>query len=338
MGWLMAMGTGLGRHCHVGLPVDETPLPTRCGGEGRITRVRTSRRHRVLVAVLLFVSLSLPGRAQQNPGGGSPPATPIDPPRLVKIKDDVYLIQNVNDTLAEIGPNGGNVTVYLTDDGVILIDSKNDRMHDDIVAKVKSLTDRPIKYVILTHNHNDHAGGSAKMQAMGATVVMSAADREHMLRMKQAGPAQVAYAGHTHVFLGGKEARLREFRGHTRGDTVVHLPAARVVIAGDLVTTPDAIPQIVNYGDGGNWTDLGRTLDEIAQMDFDILVGGHGPPLTKQAFLTHRDKVAGIREGFRALNREGKSQDEIARTLIKEFNWGTGPAAGNMPGMAQELR
>ena len=47
-----------------------------------------------------------------------------------------------------------------------------------------------------------------------------------------------------------------------------------VVVAGDLVTTPDTIPQIVNYGDGGSWTDLGRTLDAIAAMDFDFLVGG----------------------------------------------------------------
>lgn len=81
----------------------------------------------------------------------------------------MYVIQNANDVVAEIGAFGGNITVYLADEGVILIDSKNDQMHDDVVAKVKSLTDKPIKYVVLTHNHQDLSGGAAKMQQIGAT-------------------------------------------------------------------------------------------------------------------------------------------------------------------------
>jgi len=259
-------------------------------------------------------------------------------PKLVKIKDDVYMIQNVENTVAQIGPFGGNVTIYLTNDGVILFDSKNERMHDDIVAKVKSLTDKPIKYVILTHNHADHSGGSAKMQEMGATVIISEQDRENMLRANQHGLPQITYHGEGQLFLGGKEVQLREFRGHTNGDTVAYLPAARVIIVGDLVTTPDTIPQIVNYGDHGNWTDMGKSLDEIAKMDFDFMVGGHGPLLTKQEFLKHRDKVVGIRERLRELNRQGKSEEEITQTLIKEFDYGTGPGAGQIAPMMQELK
>jgi len=105
------------------------------------------------------------GGAQQGGQPAQAAATPTDLPRLVKLKDDVYVIKNVNDTVAEIGPFGGNVTIYLTNDGVILFDSKNDRMHDDIVAKVRSLTDKPIKYVILTHNHADHVSGHGRLAA-----------------------------------------------------------------------------------------------------------------------------------------------------------------------------
>ena len=60
--------------------------------------------------------------------------------------------------------------------------------------------------------------------------------------------------------------------------------------------------------------------------------------MSKAEFLKYRDRIAAIRDRFRALNRERKTQDEITQTLIKEFNWGTGPAAGNIPGMLQELR
>jgi glyoxylase-like metal-dependent hydrolase (beta-lactamase superfamily II) len=293
------------------------------------------RLSRIVFAAVAALSLAGPAAAQQAP----PPAvTPAPLPALIKVKDDVYVIQNIRHTVAEIGQNGGNVTVYVTPDGVILVDSKNERMHDDIVAKVKTITDRPIRYVVITHNHADHAGGSARFQAMGATVVSSAGTRENMLRANAPGAAQMAYSGAAQLSLGGKDVQLREYRGHTRGDTVVLLPAARVVVAGDLVTTTETIPAIVNYGDGGGWTDLGRTLDEIARMDFDILIGGHGPSLTRAEFLKFRDRTTAIRERFRALNRERKTPDEIAQTLVREFNWGTGPAAGNIPGMMQELR
>lgn len=272
-------------------------------------------------------------------GGAAGSSAAAAQSRLAKITDDVYVIQNPEHTLAQIGQMGGNVVLYLTNEGVILFDSKNERMHDDVVAQVRSLTDKPIKYVVLTHDHGDHAGGSAKLQMLGATVVSSAATRQRMLRMaNQSGVPIDVYERSKTLSLGGRNVQLREFCGHTDGDTVAYLPAARVVIVGDLVTTPDTIPQIVNYGDGGTWTDLGNTLDEIANMDFDFLVGGHGPVLTLQEFMKHRDKVAGIRERLRELNRKEKSQEEITQTLLKEYNYGTGPGATQIPLMMLELK
>ena len=295
---------------------------------------------RLVLTTGLAFAICLAGIAQasaQAPAA-QPPQAPAPPPTLVKVRDDLFVIQNVNHVVAEIGQNGGNATVLVTAEGVVLIDTKNDRVHDDLVAKVKSVTDRPIKYAVLTHSHADHSGGAAKLQAIGVTVVGTVATRENMLRTNAPGAPQVTYSGYSQIVLGGKEVQLREFRGHTRGDTVAFIPSARVVVAGDLVATPDTIPPIVNYGDGGSWSDLGRTLDEVAKLDFDTLIGGHGPVLTKADFLKYRDRITAIRERFRALNRERKTQDEITQILVKELNWGTGPAAGIIPGMMQELR
>lgn len=290
-------------------------------------------RVRLVAGLLTLYALGVFVQAQPAPAQASAP-----PPRLIKVADDVYVIQNINHTVAEIGQKGGNVTVILTREGVILVDAKNDRMHDDIVAKVKSVTDRPIRYMVLTHNHGDHSGGSARLQAIGVSVVSSIASRENMARTNAPGRAHIAYTGYSELEVGGIRLELREFRGHTKGDTVVTLPASRIVIAGDLVATPDTIPPIVNYADGGNWTELVQSLDAISTMGFEVLIAGHGPNLTKAEFLKYRDKAAAIRDRFRALNRERKTQDEIAQTLMKEFNWGTGPAAGNLAGMMQELR
>ena len=295
-------------------------------------RLQASGFRRLSLAVFLLAIgvLGALVRGQQGPAAAAP--------RLIKVADDVYVIQNANHTVAEIGQNGGNVSVIVTRDGVILVDSKFERMHDDIMAKVRSLTDRPVRYLVLTHNHGDHSGGAARFQSMGVTVVSSVASRENMARANMSRRAQVAYSGAAELELGGTRLELRELRGHTRGDTVVSLPGRRALIAGDLVTTPDSIPAIVNYADGGNWTELGESLEAIGRMDFDVLVGGHGPNLTKAEFTAFKTKVHGIRERFRALIREKKTQEEIAQALIKEFNWGSGPAAGNLAGMMQELR
>lgn len=309
---------------------------------GFVPQVLAQRTSSVPADGLCTVTVNLP-----PPSGPAPNFTKIfgqpDPnakrPVLVKVKDDVYVIENSKAIASEILQFGGNSTVYLTDDGVVLFDAKNEQMHDDIVSLVKSLTDKPIKYVVLTHNHADHSGGAAKMQEGGATVMVSRDDRRALEAASKGGLLpQISYSRYGDVFLGGKDAQLTEYCGHTRGDTVAYLPAARVVVVGDLVTSPDTIPPIVSYADGGNWTDLGKTLDAIAALDFDVLIGGHGPVLSKQEFLKYRDRVHRIGERARELVKAGKSQQEIADTLVKELNWGNGPAVMVIPGMMAEFR
>src|SRR5258708_9586260 len=91
---------------------------------------------------------------------------PTAPPKLQinKVKDDLFEIEN----------DGGNVAVYVTNEGVILIDDKFDRDHDQIMDLVKSVTAQPIKYVVSTHHHEDHSGGNIKMFAMGLEIISTA--------------------------------------------------------------------------------------------------------------------------------------------------------------------
>ena len=107
---------------------------------------------------------------------------------------------------------------------------------------------------MLTHNHADHSAGAAQLRALGATVIMSTADRKRMGSVNDPGLPQLGYDGRAEIVLGGERVELLEFCGHTSGDTVVYLPMPRVVITGDLVATPDSIPQVTNYADGGSST------------------------------------------------------------------------------------
>jgi glyoxylase-like metal-dependent hydrolase (beta-lactamase superfamily II) len=147
----------------------------------------------------------------------------------------------------------------------------------------------------------------------------------------------LTYIGESRIFLGGKEVQIRQLRGHTRGDTVVYYPAARVISMGDLLVTAETIPTIVSYADGGNWTDWEGSINAALALDWDTAIPGHGPMVTKAQVVQLRDKMVVIRERVRALNREKKTADEIRQTLLKEFNWG-GPAPNLVPGMMVELQ
>jgi hypothetical protein len=162
-----------------------------------------------IVFMLCSAAAAQPSQANQPP----PPA-----PQLHKIKDDLYMIENTNATMNDLGYWGGNVTVLLTDAGVILVDSKFERAHDNIVAKVKSLTDKPIKYVILTHNHGDHAGGAERMEAMGATVIISADDRDNLARDSKGGwLPTVGYIGQMQTCFWGKRRGVTRTAGSHQG-------------------------------------------------------------------------------------------------------------------------
>jgi hypothetical protein len=73
-------------------------------------------------------------------------------------------------------------------------------------------------------------------------------------------------------------------------------------------------------------------------MDWDVLIPGHGPAIDKQQLVDLHNRMVRVIERFRALLREGKNQQDITQTLVKEFNWGSGPAAGVIAGMMTELR
>lgn len=283
----------------------------------------------LLPACLLLAGAVL--AQQERPAPGPPPS-------LVKVKDDLFIIQNQANTMGDLIAYGGNATAYVTNEGVVLFDSKSEREHDDLMAKLKTLTGKPVKWVVLTHNHGDHSGGAAKLAAMGATVVISAADRANMVRANEKYVPDFGYIGQAELTVGGKRAELRQFRGHTRGDTAIYLPAARTIILGDLLTTADTIPMIVNYADGGSWTDWANSIDEILKMDFDNAIPGHGPMITKQRLVELRAKFGALMARVHELVRQKKTEKEIQEALIQEFNWGAGPSAGNIAGMMIELR
>jgi cyclase len=233
---------------------------------------------------------------------------------LVKIKDDLYVIHN------DFVP--GNSTALVTDEGVVLVDDKFEIDFNNIVAELKKVTDKPVRYVINTHHHGDHSGGNAKMQQMNVQVVASEQARQNMVDGKLPGLPTMAFERHAHIYLGGKNVELYHFgRAHTNGDVVVYFPAHRTLAAGDMFTFGDATPQLIDYAGGGSAKEWTSTLDSVLQLDFDTVVPGHGAVTTKQELRKFRDSTLTFRNRVHDMLAQRKTRDEIARTLQSEFHW-----------------
>jgi len=228
--------------------------------------------------------------------------------KLNKLTDDLY----------EIEGDGGNVAIYVTNEGAILVDDKFEYDFNDIMAKVKSVTNLPVKYVMSTHHHGDHTGSNEKLLPT-AEIIAHKNNRMNIIQAKQPGAPRVVFSDEASVFLGGKEVRMRYFgRGHTNGDAMVYFPAIRTLHTGDLMagSTP-----LIDYAGGGSLKEWTATLDAALKLDFDTVIPGHGPVAKKADMIKYRDGIAKFTTRMSGLVRGGKSKDEVAMVLQSEFGW-----------------
>jgi cyclase len=277
-------------------------------------------------AGILFLLIAWVGYTQNK--GAQPPELTIN-----KVKEDLY----------EIEGDGGNVAVYVTSEGVILVDDKYEQDFAGIMAKVKSVTNQPIKYILSTHHHADHSGGNTKFSSV-AEIISTANARANIVQHKQSNappnmvPASVTFTQETGVFLGGKEVRARYFgRGHTNGDAIIYFPALRTLHTGDLMAgkTP-----LIDYPGGGSVVEWTKTLDEAMKLDFDTVIPGHGPVTDRAGLLAYRNNVEKLRNRAAGMVREGKNQEDIEKVMTAEFGWAAGglQMQWSLPGMIAELK
>jgi glyoxylase-like metal-dependent hydrolase (beta-lactamase superfamily II) len=254
-------------------------------------------------------------------------------------------INKVHDDLYEIEGDGGNVAVLVTNEGIVLVDDKFDQDHDMILARIKTVSQQTVKYVINTHYHQDHSGGNAKFLPT-AEVISTQNARTNILEHKQSNanppavsPARIVFTDETAVFLGGKEVRAKFFgRGHTNGDAVVYFPQLKTIHTGDLMA--GASP-LIDYNGGGSVVEWTKTLDSVmAKLDFDTVIPGHGAVTNKAGLKKYRDDVEKLQTRVRGLIKQGKNQAQIAQVMTDEYKWAPDSLQQqwSLPGMIKELR
>ncbi|MGE8331084.1 MAG: MBL fold metallo-hydrolase, partial [Paraburkholderia nemoris] len=207
------------------------------------------------------------------------------------------LSENAYAYTAEGDPNSG---VIIGDDGVLIVDTTaTPAMAQDLIAKIRSVTDKPIKYVVLSHYHAVRVLGASAYFEEGAQEVIASRGTYEMIvergeaDMKSeierfprlfAGVETVpgltwptlVFEKEMTLFLGKLEVRIAHLgAGHTKGDTVVWLPSQKVLFSGDLVEYDAAC-----YCGDAQLEQWPATLEALRALKADKLVPGRGPALT----------------------------------------------------------
>jgi cyclase len=250
---------------------------------------------------------------------------------LIKLQDDLYVIHGAYVP--------GNVTALITNEGVILVDDDFEVDHDNLMAKLREVTNQPVKYVINTHYHMDHSGGNAKLQAAGTLAVASVAARARMVAANQSGLVNIAIEPRGAVHLGGKVAEIYWFgRGHTDGDVVVLFPQHRTLAAGDLFTAGEGLPQLVDHAGGGSAKEWTATLDKVLALDFETVVPGHGAVVNKQALREYRGTSQRMTDVLSQMVSQNRSTSDIEAVLRNEFGFQDFHIQSSLQGLVNEMR
>jgi glyoxylase-like metal-dependent hydrolase (beta-lactamase superfamily II) len=254
--------------------------------------------------------------AQQTPPAAPPP---VDFSK-VEIKttdlgDKVYMLEG----------QGGNITVAVGDDGIIMVDGEFAPLHDKIKAAVAAVSPLPIKYLINTHFHGDHTGGNEPFAKDGVAVVAHAnvkarlaAGTTNGLTGAKTPPAAAdalpakTYTDSTKISLKGRVAELKHIaNAHTDGDTYVWFKSANVLSTGDTFT--NARYPNIDFANGGNIKGMIAATDVYLKLvnDKTHIVPGHGPLADKAALTEYRTMLVTARDRMAKLVKDGKSEDDV---------------------------
>jgi glyoxylase-like metal-dependent hydrolase (beta-lactamase superfamily II) len=252
---------------------------------------------------------------------------------LTKIADNVYSYVGQKDA-SPAHSFAANAGIVIGRDGILVIDTLiSAKEGQRFLADIRKITDKPIKYVVNTHTHLDHAFGNCVFAKLGAVVISHDADRRFLEKIGEGTLKNVAnyglkpedmvgteivlpsltFSDRMTIDLGGETVELiRTAPSHTAGSVIVYLPAKKLVFAGDILFT-DFHPFLAD-GDFSGWS---KSIDALLAMDVEKIIPGHGPLSTKKdladmkAYLTLFDAKA------RELAANSQDADAISAELKK---------------------
>ncbi len=295
-----------------------------------MTRWTTVSLHRCLRSAVAACALSLTLWV-----GTAVAVVPMVPAgKTVQIADGVYVIPDQRVSLVP------NVGIIVGAAGVLVVDTGMGPANAEIVlAEVRKITDKPIRYLVSTHFHPEHNFGAQAFP--DDTVIIYATKQYEDLKNKGAMyrdwfidmfgddvrallepveliPPDITFERQAKIDLGDRTIELH-FLGqaaHTSGDTVIYLPDAKIIFTGGL--TPNRFFPIMPDADssGNGWI---ASLEELEQFDIDTVVPGHGERSDRQLIAQVKDYLTSLRASVEELMASDQSLEQIQAALKPAF-------------------
>jgi glyoxylase-like metal-dependent hydrolase (beta-lactamase superfamily II) len=236
----------------------------------------------------------------------------------------------------ELAGLGGNMTLVVGGDGIILVDTEFAPLHDKIRAAIAAISPLPVKYIVNTHYHPDHTGGDAAFIKEGVTVIAQENVKKRMLAGTNNGPngAKIAPVGADSVPTKTYRSGMLTLRvkgvaasaghinnAHTDGDSYVWFRNANVLATGDIVAL-GRYPSI-DTGNGGNIKGMIAGVGFYIMMvnDKTKVVPGHGPLTDKASLVAYHKFLIEARDRVAKLIKAGKSEQEaIAAHVFADWD------------------
>ena len=221
--------------------------------------------------------------------------TPAPQFDLTKVTDQVYSFRS----------GIHRAMIVATSDGVIVTDPINSMAAKNMMDEIRKVTDKPVKFVIYSHNHWDHIAGARIFKDQGAKIIQHALAAQHTRPNPDVVPADETFKDDKHVVTLGDQTIELIYVGpsHGSGMIVMRVPKERILNIVDICT-----PQRIgfrNFPDGSP-QDTIKALRKVEALDFDRIVPGHGPASAPKA------EVTAIREYLEDLTRAVSAAKEKA--------------------------
>jgi cyclase len=240
---------------------------------------------------------------------------------------------------------GGNITVQIGNQGVLLVDTGLAQNSEKVLAEVRKLSSRPIRYIINTHVHADHTGGNEAIAkagitvtggnvagnitdaAEGAAVIASQAVLDRMSAPPAAGEAAIPFGAlptdtyitkEKHMFFNGEGIEIiHEPNAHTDGDSLVYFRRSDVLSTGDIFT-PGNYP-VIDLKRGGNIQGIIAALNKLIELTIPAdkqeggtyVIPGHGRLCDQADVVEYRDMATIIRDRIQNLIKKGMTLEQI---------------------------
>jgi cyclase len=270
--------------------------------------------------------------------------------RLVSVGAGVYgAVARAGDRDA-----GGNAGFVVGDDSVLVVDTFiAEPAAEELLAEIRKLTPLPVRWAVNTHYHLDHVGGNAVLARAGASIVahenVRAWTRTENLKFRpgqkeaiEALPLpNVTHRNGLTIWLGSRRVDILFRAGHTGGDSIVSVPDAGVVFAGDLFWNA-TLPNLIDADTAAWQKTLDGLLEEFPKATF---VAGHGEPGHALDVRFFRDYILGLRQNVQRAIGEGKSGQTLVDAVLPflkgrygAWSWFEQFAVKNIEQTEQELR